>query len=203
MTDEDLKALYKHYESVRDPRARADCPSPEMLAIVAEGGGSGSERETVRGHVTKCPQCRREFERLRSLHLAHAPAGALPRWVVLATSAILVFIGGLLVGRLLWPPGSLAATQESAFAPITPSGAVGPAERAFLWRADSGARLYRVTVLDSAAAVIWETSVPDTTVMLPDPIQLSPGASYEWRVTALGRDGTEHRSPVTRFSISR
>ena len=63
MTDEDLKALYEHYEAVRDPRARAVCPSPVLLALVAEDGGSPPEREEVLDHITRCPQCRRGFER--------------------------------------------------------------------------------------------------------------------------------------------
>ena len=59
----------------------------------------------------------------------------------------------------------------------------------FTWRSQSGDPRYRFTVADARGEKLWSQVTGDTTLALPDSLQLVPGATYFWYVDALDTAG--------------
>jgi hypothetical protein len=71
----------------------------------------------------------------------------------------------------------------------------------FVWRSRPGDS-YRVTVLTESGEPIWAEETVDTSVTLPETIQLEKGRLYFWRVDAVA-DGLSATSGVQRFQVVR
>jgi len=62
--DEKLKTLFTEQQSERSA-TRADCPSPEELALFFDPEASLDFKENIVDHLIHCPACQQEFELLR------------------------------------------------------------------------------------------------------------------------------------------
>jgi hypothetical protein len=184
--DARLAALYAEGAADDPPSSH---PPPEALAAAANRRGPEADRLRTLGHVATCQSCRRDFELLRSAHVAGRPLvarGWLIRVAGIAAAAVLVATITLSVNR---PPadrgvGSTAAGREiQLMAPL-------------VWRAVPGATEYRVDVLDSNGAVIRSVSTHDTSVATAT---LPPGRTYRWWVRAMV-NGQPWASPFGSFT---
>lgn len=196
MSDARLQELYQRALDARGERARASCPSPEMLrALVAREGGESARLATL-DHVMSCRECQREFELLRAMAAA-APVER--RWRVpvplaLAASLLIAAAAGVVGVRTLTRPGDdVMRGGAEGVSLIAPSAG---APRLLRWRAVPSAISYRVEVLTYSGTVVSGATTTDTVAAIPDSVSLSSGARYLWWVRARRADGTELRSPM-------
>jgi len=72
--------------------------------------------------------------------------------------------------------------------PLSPVGAVDAVDE-IRWRGTPEAGGYRLTLVDSDGAMLWEVETADTFTVFPEAVQLERGPSYFWKVEA--RTGME------------
>ncbi len=203
--DDRLRALYAAGVAAE---SLASHPEPEAIAAAVERRGPEAERLRTLGHIAACPQCRRDFELLRATHRAGRELVARPWWVRaggIAAAAVLIAMVGIAVGRITErgpasTPRDRSAPPAEAVRVIEilgpPPGALTTAAPQLVWRAVSGARSYRVEVLDGTGAVIARRDTPDTVVAA---LSLRPGRTYRWWVQAMA-NGQPWRSLFGEFT---
>lgn len=147
--------------------------------VVARLQGSGVERRKVAPPVP--------FRR---------PSPA--RWAQRLAAVLLVALGlGLLLRmRSDGPPPLPAPAAETVqrgtdLAVVAPRGELAEMPRELRWEAAEGARSYRVAVRGVDGSALWERTVADSSVRLPDDLLrgLHAGVSYTWTVEALDEQG--------------
>jgi anti-sigma factor RsiW len=147
---------------------------------------AGPERARVQAHLGDCAECRREVVTVarlaRSLRARRRWAVALP----LAAAAV------LLVAIVPWSRAPVADRPVLREPAVTTT--VAPTLRApvgavavmppLSWTSVPHADRYRVTVFDSAGAVVWETQTGDTSIAVPASVLFRPRTAYFWKVAA-------------------
>lgn len=184
--DDRLRALYAAGVAAE---SLASHPEPEAIADAVEGRGPEAGRLRTLGHITVCPQCRRDFDLLRSAHQAGRELVARRWWVragAVAAAAVLILAIGLTVRFRASTPIDRSVTRGGATPLIDlvepARGVLTTVTPELTWRAVSGAGSYRVEVLDSTGAVIARRDTPDTVLAAP---LLLPGRTYRWWVRAM------------------
>jgi hypothetical protein len=194
MNEERLRRIYRGVMTSRGRRAGrpAACPDPDAILALVRRESSEDSRLATLDHVMSCPDCRPEFDLLRSIELAGAEAGmAAPpirrSWIMPAALAASVLLA-VVVGRLMLP-----AVPESEVVRSGEGGRVTllapPPEAAtgspmlFAWHPIPGAGRYRLEVLTSEGEVALEAETADTAIMLRSAADLPPG-DYTWWVGA-------------------
>ena len=78
VNEERLREIYAGAMASRGAKGRrtAACPLPEAVLALVRREGSEDSRLATLDHVMSCPQCRSEFDLLRSIELAGAASGA-------------------------------------------------------------------------------------------------------------------------------
>ncbi|HVS10738.1 MAG TPA: zf-HC2 domain-containing protein [Planctomycetota bacterium] len=200
-------------EIARELRARrARCPDPERIAEVARGAATGVEAEAVREHLRLCAACRQlaeaalappaeiddvTWEQARR-RLDARPAPWRPRpplrrpatWLA-ATAAVLAAVA--LSYNLLAPrsPATerISVTRGATLQILEPIGEVREIGT-FRWQAPPLDLDYRVVVRRDDAEV-WSGLSSDTALAPPAELvrELTPGATYRWRVEGLDEGG--------------
>jgi hypothetical protein len=198
--DDPLRALYAAGVAAE---SLASHPEPEAIAAAVEGRGPEAERLRTLGHITVCPQCRRDFDLLRSAHHAGRELVAHTWWVrggALAAAAVLILAIGLTVRFRASAPIDRSVTPGGGARSIDlvgpPRGALTTVAPELTWRAVSGAGSYRVEVLDGTGAVIARRDTPDTVLAAPS---LRPGRTYRWWVRAMA-NGLQWQSAFGEFT---
>jgi len=191
-----------------EPRESAFHLTDGRLAAFLDGRLTSGERDQVLAHFAACVSCRREMTAARKL-LA-VPGAPRRDWrlpVVTLAAAALVFIAVPRLVRIQGLPPAGAST-ERAQPDVRPAvQIVAPAERsiviatavAFQWRAVGADATYRLTLQDSTGAVLWETTVGDTSATLSWSVRLAPSQEYFWSVDAQLADGRTAKPAVGRF----
>jgi putative zinc finger protein len=189
------------------------CLEPDLLAAWVDGTLDADASRAVIAHLADCAECRT---------LAASLAGALadptvsrevaklegrrPRWVypisisaAAAAAVLLVLLPGRPSNRL---PDHRAPTITAGAAPtaLAPVGTVAGAPM-LQWSSVPGAGRYRVTLFDAQGRVLFETSLTDTAVALPDSLRLAPGKRLLWKVEARVGYNRWVSSPLIEFSI--
>jgi hypothetical protein len=184
--DDRLRALYAAGVAAE---SLASHPEPEAIAAAVERRGPETERLRTLGHITACPQCRRDFDLLRSAHHAGRDLVARTWWVragAVAAAAVLIMAIGLTVRFRAPTPIDRSITRGGAAQLIDlvepPRGALTTVAPELMWRAVPGAGSYRVEVLDGTGAVIARRDTPDTVLAAPS---LRPGRTYRWWVRTM------------------
>jgi CHAT domain-containing protein/tetratricopeptide (TPR) repeat protein len=184
------------------PDSAIDTTSPCLdelaLARIAEGRARAAAGTAI-AHLASCGSCRRQLAALMALlrvpviasevapirGAARRPGRPMLVFLGLAAAAAMLFL-------LISFPGSRddpnavrdpTLTAITAPAAIEPVGAVERA-RSLTWTRVDGASSYRVTLFDSTGTVLFELQLADTTVTLPDSVQLVPRRAYAWKVEA-------------------
>ena len=75
-------------------------------------------------------------------------------------------------------------------------------DNAFRWRATQEAIAYRFTLHDHVGLIMWETDLSETTITLPNNLDLQPGERYFWRVESLFPDQSTQRSQLNAFTYT-
>lgn len=195
------------------PPAEGPCLSEAELAAVAEGT---SRLPTATAHIEQCPRCCRAVAGIvalladpsvaEAIRAARAPTH---RQLSVRYGGIVGLVAAVVLVVVLRRPADrvrpdpirdAAVTATAAPSPISPQGLVNGAA-VFTWSQVEGASSYRVTVFDSAGAVIAELQVGDTTVAMPDSVLLPRGRTYFWRAEARTGWNRWSTSPLVEFRI--
>ena len=179
------------------------------VAAYLDRGLSAVRRDRIEGHLAGCAECRLEVLEAQQLVKRVRPFRRAPVWAGSMAAAAAV---ALLVAKLGSGPGRLpeittpvrAYGGTSQLVVYGPTGEGMPAHRvSFVWGAAAAALTYRLTVTASDEAPVWSRSGPDTAVVLPDSIVLSPGRRYFWVADALLADGGTRSTGMREFMPGR
>lgn len=203
MNDDELRRAWQ--AAMKDAPATADPVTEEELLALVERRGGEATRLAILDRVMASETARREFELLRaaaSAGRAVKPAPRPRRWIVpvLAAAAVALVAVTLTITRRPPPPQFRGPGGEavSLLAPWDGAEVPGAAGTRFEWRAVPGVERYRIEVLDSDQAVVFEAEPADTEAVTDRAL---PPGSYLWRVEARLRDGTRRFSPVRRLTV--
>lgn len=203
MNDSDLQRDYQRAVALRAAQGRRNCPRSEAIEALAACEGAERDRLTTLDHVMACPYCQREFELLRAIHAAGAPAKVVPMraWYAIAATALLAV--ALTVFTVRRDSTTMRGDNtDSVPALVSPSGVVDAATaRQLVWRPFSGVAQYRVELLGSGGELRASASVVDTTWTLADSVTVVPGETLQWTVEAILPDARRIRSPVSEFRV--
>jgi len=203
--DERLRLAYRAAVLDRGPRAGGEShPEPEALVAVAERSGSEAVRLEVLDHVMACEACRRELDVVRASLLA----AGMPRqrtWFrspaigMMAIAATLLVVAGVRlfmtssVDQEAGPRlrgGSAVTTYPARWLPSVGAG--------LAWRPTAGAESYRLEVVDENGAAVVDSTMRDTTLVVPNSL-LRGRRELTWSVSATLGDGSTVTSLPTRL----
>jgi hypothetical protein len=201
MNDQALEGLYLKLLEETHVGDRSHCPGPEALRGIAEHTSSREERLDVMEHVAGCLPCQRELALLAQIADARPRRIGLSRswWLAAAASVVLAVAGGHALLSRGQDEAVLRGAPE-AVQLIAPLGAAArPTTDALVWHAVPDAARFEVEILDDQGSVVYHTEVRDTSAALPS--VLRSGTPYQWRVSAIRRDGTRVESAVRSFVL--
>lgn len=204
--DEQLRLAYG--ASLASGGGRRSHATPEALLALAERSGSEASRLEVLDHVMACDACRRELDLVR----ASIAAAGVPRqrtWFrspsmgLMAIAATLLIVAGVRMyvvsqepdARSLMRGGSGASTYPVRWLPSVGAG--------LAWRPTAGAASYRLEVVDEAGVAVVDSTMRDTTFLVPVSA-LRDRRGLLWSVTTTLSDGSTVTSlPVPLVSPAR
>ena len=182
-------------------------PSAEDVAAYLSGGLPPAARAVLEEHLADCRECRQLVTSARRLLRTHRVPNRLMWLVPPAAAAILAIV--LLVRVPAPVPGGNEPFRSDSAGPESnltiavvapPEGAVVPAGPiVFVWRAQAGEPLYRVSLGEADGRELWSGETTDTTLPVPAGVALERGRTYYWTVDALGADGRSLTSRARRF----
>jgi len=194
-----------------DPHLKDD-----VLAAYLDGALPAAERREAEDHLAECTRCRDELVDISKLI---ADRGGVRRWPRLAASVAALAAAAIafaMIGPWRAAPGPSTSPGDRMRESTLVDGAnrravavVGPAEdeivtpRAlrFAWHSVAPNATYLIKLADETS-VRWNIDTSDTTVALPDSVQLERGRSYNWWVDALTADGRVASTGVRQFRTS-
>ena len=165
-----------------------------VLPYVA-GTLSDAETEAFESHLITCDRCQAEVRLATAVRAEvqglSAPSATPRRARRLAAAGGVVAAAAAVVLLLVGPESPIPEPSEHravieeviAPAPIFPVGRVESFREA-RWTGLAGARSYRLTLVDSDGALIWEELTADTFLVVPPTISLETERAYFWRVEA-------------------
>lgn len=186
--------------------------SAEDIARYLDGTLSGDDRARVESVLASSPEARAEIveaSRLLST-LPQNSQGTRRRWAIAsvgAAAAVLLFALSTTVSR---NPAPLHDTERQALTNDSPEiRVIAPSDGAqldasaarFVWNSFDGAS-YQFTLTDAQGRVLWQASISDTTVALPETKTIA-GETYYWNVDALAADGSSLTTGLRAFTIRR
>lgn len=189
----------------------SDHPTSEAIAAYLSDALAPPDLAGLEAHLADCRSCRMEAASARRLLRGPVSRSHL-RWAVpsLAAAAVAAVV---LLSSLPDSPfrqgepirgEDQTGTEAPSIRALSPING-GPVDRGavvFIWQQQTGNPLYRLTVTDGSARVVWTKETSDTTLQLPAAVPLAPGRTYFWLVDALGADGRALTTRTQRFSIT-
>lgn len=170
------------------------------------------ERRNVDAHLTSCDECRNEVSASQEA-VSKAPRMTRPsripvRWVGLAAAAAVMVIAVSTLGRTTndgtaeRDSGAAVTGVQRVVAIVNPAdGATLGSDRRLAWRGEGSGATYRITIGDDSGQPIHSATLPDTSFVIPQSIQLSAGRKYFWYVDAITSEGTTATSGLNSFTI--
>ena len=208
-----LTPQYRHItvSETNDPHLKDD-----VLAAYLDRALPAGERRVAEDHLAECAACRDELVSLSKLVVDRARVRQWPRLGVSVAAVAAAVIAFAMIGP--WRAASRPSTapadrmRESpladgasrrAVAVVTPAEGdiVRPGTVRFTWHPVAPNASYLLKVADDTS-VRWRIDTADTTVALPDSVQLERGRSYNWWVDALTAEGRVASTGVRRFRRS-
>lgn len=192
-----------------DPHLKDD-----VLAAYLDGALSATERRIAEDHLAGCALCRDELVDISKLVADRARVRRWPRLAGSFAAVAAAAIAFAVVGPWRAARGPSTAPgdrmRESTFvdgasrravAVVSPAEGdiVTPRTLRFAWRSVAPNATYLLKLADDTSSVRWKIDTADTTVALPDSVQLERGRSYNWWVDALTGDGHAASTGVRRF----
>jgi hypothetical protein len=186
-------------------------PSAEDIAAYLSGRLAPASSEALERHLVECAECRQVVTSARRVLRTHRAPKRLV-WMVPSSAAAILLIAILIrvpastVGDEPLRSDSGAAGSESALtiAVVAPRDGEVVQGRpiVFVWRAQNGGPLYRLSLTEASGRQMWSGETTDTTLSLPAEVPVVGGQTYFWSVDALGADGRSLTSRSKRFSIA-
>ena len=187
-------------------------PTAEEIAAYLSGSLAPAYRAALEAHLADCAECRQQVTSARRVLRTHRKPSAVKWRVPLAAAATVALV---LLAR---SPGSVGPGEE----PLRSDSGVGGLEAAltipivypleastvspdsivFVWRAQNGNPLYRLSLTDAGGRQVWGGETTDTSLALPVQVRLAPGQTYYWTVDALTGDGQSLTTRSKRFSTT-
>lgn len=188
--------------------------SSEDLAAYLDGEADRETKARVRTHLADCDECRSEMTELTSSLWSQRRRRT---WTVgVPTAAAAAVAALLLVGPFAHRgedaslnrlrggnTGELEAVREIPIRNPEPGIAVSPGQVEFSWAEVGADATYRLTLTDEGGDPLWTIETQQSTVALPDDVELDPGQRYLWFVDALLADGTHATTGVESFTVRR
>jgi hypothetical protein len=174
------------------------------LARFVDNTVGDDERTQIESHLADCAVCREDLAETRRV-LRTQPRRR--RWVPLVPLA-----AAAMVLLLLWtggghqaPIGTVtrdpALTNTLAPRPIAPIGNVSRLD-SLQWSAVPGAHRYALTVFSGDGRTLWQTTLSDTAVALPESLRFSSLSPYYWRIKAETAFGRWVESDLVTFMVT-
>jgi len=201
---EELQRAYRRSLASRPPSDRASCPDPAALETLALGRGPEAARLKLLDHVMQCPDCRREFDLLRTLAEAEPHRGMTGRtWMAAAASVVILFGAGYGVWRGVGGGGEAVLRGPSeAVVLVTPApDAAPPGSITFLWRSQDEAFEYVLEILDPEGESLFTHRTSDTVLLLDPAGEPTLRGDLLWWVRARLRNGEERASELRGFRL--
>jgi len=195
-----------------DPHLKDD-----VLAAYLDRALPAAERRVAEDHLAECVTCRDELVDISKLVADRARVRRWPRLATPVAAVAAAAIAFAVVGPWRAAPGPRAARDDPmrestlvdgasrrAVAVVTPAegDTVTPGTLRFAWHSVAPNATYLLNLADETS-VVWTKDLSDTTIALPDSVQLKRGRSYNWWVDALAADGQATTSGVMQFRTSR
>src|SRR5687768_5904874 len=182
-----MREIYERVLADREARGVSnDVPVEDILAVV-ERRGSEEHRATILNRLLATADGRRELDLVRAAVRASRPRRSLSFRIPLAIAATLAVA---LFGRAVLrdEPGDTIRSDAGTSAAISllapPEDLVLSDSTRFTWTRVPAATSYQPELIDDSGIVVWTQSTPDTSLSLPNNIDLTPGRTYRWRVVA-------------------
>lgn len=183
------------------------CVSPEDLLALVRREGPEQQRLEVLDHVMACSECRKELELLQAIEATGAalaePSRSLSwnrRWTPLALAASVVLALGIGLAVRQRMPDDITRGEPASIRLVAPNAEVFATRPvAFTWRPLSGARRYRLELLDDSDAPVFSAETADTTLVMPAG-RLHAGVSYRWWVRD-ATPGAQRSSALRRLRV--
>jgi hypothetical protein len=183
--DDALRRLVRTHTTAA-PATREHCPTPEVLQDAATTPRDTEAHRAVLEHVATCAPCRRDFDLLRTAHLA-APAvvrAAMPRWIPALAAAAVIAVVSLVAIRSNEDVVRGAPNRATTVQLLAPLRVASGTQ--LQWRAVPQAVSYRVEVTDNEGNLAFSTETADTVTIAAT----RADASLRWSVEARLLDGT-------------
>jgi hypothetical protein len=204
VNEEFLRRSYERLLVIRehDGPDRDLCPTVDEIHALVKREGDESARLRLLDHVMQCPECRKEFDLLRSVELSR-PKAVASNWKLWAFAATLVLVAGATV---VWQMIMVEPARDDILRGASGQlQLVSPQERAAVrlpatltWHSVPGAPSYRVELLDGSGSTIWSFEAADTTLLLVNP---PVGEVVSWKVVAEFPGGLPLESPTRQLRI--
>lgn len=176
----------------------------EQVAAFVDHRLGAAERSVVESHLADCAECRSEVievDRLIS-NIRRRRAGAVVGGgLAIAASAILV-VSVMSHRRPGTPDDMLRGTTADSLVAVSPKGSVARAGLAMVWHRAEGNASYRVSITDATGRIVWSSDTRNTSVAVPDSIQLLPGHEYLWTADAILAQGISRSTSLQSFRIA-
>ena len=189
----------------------------DVLAAYLDRALPAAERRDADDHLADCATCRDELVAMSKLVAGRAPVRQWPRLAGYVAAVAAAAIAFAVIARWRAAPGPSSdpgarmrdSTQADgasrrAVEVVAPAegDTVTPRELRFAWHPFGPGATYRFKLANDTSFVLLKLDTADTTVALPDSVQLVPGRSYSWWVDALTTDGRAASTGVRQFRTS-
>lgn len=196
-----------------DPHLRDD-----VLAAYLDRALPAAERRVADDHLADCATCRDELVGMSKLVAGRGPVRQWPRLATSIAAVAAAAIAFAVIGPWRTATGPSTAPgdrmREStqvdgagrrAVMVVTPAEGetVTPRALRFVWHPFAPNATYLLKLADDTSTVRWQFDTADTTLALPDSVQLERGRTYGWWVDALTTDGHVASTGVRRFRTAR
>ncbi|HEX5631793.1 MAG TPA: zf-HC2 domain-containing protein [Gemmatimonadales bacterium] len=175
---------------------------PHLVAAYVDRSLAPEGLAEVETHLADCGPCRVEVLEVGRLVTTAPVPRARPRWMGPALAAAAAVLAVVLVRG---PRGDAhrapAAVNRAAPATLSPVGTASQLDR-LTWTSVSGADRYRVALFDGEGGLLWEATVADTTVAVPDVVAAGlNGSMHYWSVRARVAPERWTESQLTAFRV--
>lgn len=188
----------------------------EETTAYVDAAVSPEDRPRIEAHLADCNRCRdevvavRETMRTRDQSRRSSPRQSVVRIAGLAAAAVLA--GLLLIGPRLLTTNDTPRRRGQEAADIAGPGrleVLAPDDGArlsgetvrFEWRSAGPETVYELTLTDEIGDVVADTTITDTTLVLPARGELHEGGVFFWFVDALRADGSSVSSGARQFEL--
>jgi hypothetical protein len=188
MNDARLREAYETLLRERSGRDNELGVSLETMRDVLDRKGSDESRLAAIDRIMAHPRLAEEFEILRAAQAAgqYAQRRTYRAWPMAIAASVIAAVGlGTWLARRSDDANDQLRGASVAIPLYAPAEtALADSARLFLWAGNPDATQYVFELNTAGGSVLFSATTTDTSVVLPDSVRLTPGASYIWWVRA-------------------